>query len=351
MSEVPSRTVSSTIETIEWRLARPQDGPVWVALTRQGRAPLLPRGVLTEPTRRLVLDRRDREEELRYFLSELPNHLDQCFLLWHAGSVIGRACFCIEDNEAKMWGLALLPNLPSDMVKKVIHSLIARASHAGATHITAVFEASHLSAFEREGFHVVRRYTTIVAPTEDTGDEPEPPEQRRYKASNPAPPYYIRPMKEEDRHILEAMRRAASFPNGNHLTAQRLWYTEFDQLMRGQKYQYLENGAYVAEGHLEGESTASLLGVIQMSQWRGLAVITDVFVARPLRRRRIGTALVDHARDQLAQRDYTTVVATINEQSRISSFFRFAGFRNVQQCTLVGYLKLPLQRHPRIAGT
>ena len=355
MSDSLSQTISSAVETIEWRLARQEDGPVWVALTREGRAPLLPREALTEPTRRLVQDRREREEELHYFLSELPRHSGECFLLWHAGSVVGRVCFTVKENEAYIWGLALLPTLKVNMVARVVQSIIAHAGAAGVAYITAVFEASHLPVFKAEGFGVVRRYSTIVSATAESEENDEESGQqwkkKKHKSKKNIRHLHIRQMKEEDLLALSEEKRASSAENGKHAPVQAIWHEEISQLMRGQGDKPLDDCTYVAEGCPEGESRLRLLGAIQVSQWRRIAVITDLFVSRRQRRSGIGKALVDRARERLVQRNYATIMATINEQSRAQRFFRHVGFRDVQQCTIVARLKLPPQRQPRIAGT
>src|SRR5690242_20140451 len=46
----------TSADVVEWRLARPEDGPVWVALTREGRTPLVPREALVEPDQRVLRD-------------------------------------------------------------------------------------------------------------------------------------------------------------------------------------------------------------------------------------------------------------------------------------------------------
>jgi ribosomal protein S18 acetylase RimI-like enzyme len=348
MPERSSRTISSTIETIEWRLARQEDGPVWVALTREGRAPLLPREALTEPARRLAQDRREREEELRYFLSQLPDCSGQCYLLWHAGSALGRVCFTTRGNEAFMWGLALLPSVKSRLGESVVQSIVDRANTAGATTLTAAFEVSHLSAFKSEGFAEVRRYSTVVAATQESDEDQESQDgASKKKPARPPMPCHIREMNEQDRVLLLALKQETSSENDKHPTAEVVWSHEIAQLMGSQGYQPMRDCTFVAESYPEEEETPAFLGNIQVSQWRRIAVITDLCVARSYRRRGIGGALINQARGRLAELGYPTVIATINEKSRAQRLFRKAGFRDVQHCTIVGELELKLKDNPR----
>jgi ribosomal protein S18 acetylase RimI-like enzyme len=355
MAELSHQAIGSAIETIEWRLARQEDGPVWVALTREGRAPLLPREALTEPARRLVQDRREREEELRYFLSELARWSGKCFLLWHAGSVLGRVCFIADGSQAYMWGLALLPTLKPDMIASVVQSVITRAANARAASVIAVFEASHLLSFESKGFRMLRRYATIVSAThesqlheesKESDKDPEPQEKVSQNSEHATLRYRVRQMTDADLAALSAIKHPAFSQNGNHPTAQMAWSEEFAQLMGSRVHKPIPDCAYVAEGEPEGEETSRFLGAIQVSQWRRVAVITDLFVARSQRGHGIGKALVDRARSELARQNYATVMATIHENSRAQQFFRKVGFRHVQQCSVVARLKFPLKDSP-----
>ncbi len=349
MSDSPSQTISSAVGIIEWRLARQEDGPVWVALTREGRAPLLPREARTEPARRLVQDRREREEELHYFLSELPRRSGERFLLWHAGSIVGRVCFAVKENEACVWGLALLPTLKTNMVRNVVQGIVDRAVDARVEHITAVFEASHLPSFRATGFRVIRRYSAIVSATtqsEESDEEMDPQKKAKRKAKKYIPHLRIRPMNPEDQDELPKIKRASPAKDEKNAPVQAIWHEEIGQLMREQEENPFDECTYVAEGRPEGENRLKVVGAIQVSQWHRVAVITDLFVDSSQRRRGLGKALVNFARERFGQRNCALIMATINEQSRAQRFFRHIGFRDVQQCTIIACLKLPLRGSP-----
>src|SRR5689334_19180513 len=70
MPEKLHRGTGRAVEVVEWRLARLEDGPVWVALTREGRAPLVPREALAEPDQWLKRDQREQRDELARFLAD-----------------------------------------------------------------------------------------------------------------------------------------------------------------------------------------------------------------------------------------------------------------------------------------
>jgi N-acetylglutamate synthase-like GNAT family acetyltransferase len=153
-------------------------------------------------------------------------------------------------------------------------------------------------------------------------------------------------MRSEDLSTFSEMKRAASERKGKHGAVQSVWHEEVDHLMRGQLDNPFDEYVYVAEGCPEGKNELELVGVIELNQWRRVAVITDLLVSDQQRRHGIGKALVDHARQSVEKQNHTTIMATINERSRAQRFFRHVGFRDVQQCTIVARLKLPLKDSP-----
>jgi N-acetylglutamate synthase-like GNAT family acetyltransferase len=351
MSELPNRTIPGVVETVEWRLARPEDGPVWVAVTREGRAPLLPHAALTEPSRRLAQDRLERQQELRSFLAELHRRSGQCFLLWLAGRTLGRACLAIEGNMALMWGLAVLSPKPEEpsLMEGVVQSVIQQARDAGVAEILAIFEGSHLPAFEQEGFTERYRYSTMVAATQESDDEREEEQEQQDSqqpvAEKPARPpleCLVRPVTPNDLALLSVMKQGdATRLSTSAAMAEALCREEIAQLMGGQPHDPLSECAFVAEGCPEQEGASRLFGVIQVSRWREVAVITDLHVAASLRKRGIGKALVEHVKASLATCGYPTVIVMIREKTPAHWFFRHVGFRDVQQGNSVAHYRFP----------
>lgn len=320
-------------DAVEWRLARPEDGPVWVALTREGRTPLVPREALVEPDRRPLRERQEQHDELERFLAEASDEEGRRFLLWRASRPLGRLCFTVEDEQAQLEGIALLPSAGREVIEQVARSAVERAQEAGARSIRAAYEARHAAAFVAAGFQELRRYTPMVAATRRVDEDDEASGTIVLNML-----YRLRLITYEDSGLLGPLFHDVSLDEedtrGRSPTD---WLAEMAQLPAELDDTALPECSYVAELR----QRRKLAGVVLVSRWHGAALIDDLAVARRYRRRGIGSALVRRAMQALHEHGYVSVMLVVTEGAPIQTFFRQLGFREVQPSYVEAERALP----------
>ncbi len=314
-------------DAIEWRATRPGDGPVWVALTREGRTPLVPPEALAEPDLRVERDRQEQHDELARFQADPIGQHWQRFLLWRASRPLGRVCFRVEKEKAYLGGIALLPTIEPELIERVARQSVARAHGAGVPAITAVYEARHSKAFTAAGFREVRRFTPMVAATrrvvEESEEEVEPPMLSTL--------YRLRPIEYADSDGLGTILHEAYVDDGDKRGRSPLvWLAEMAQLLEGSDNMALPECSYVAELRQTQQHVSRLVGVVLVSRWQGAALIDELAVLPRYRRRGIGSALVRQAMLGLRQHNYASVMLMVTEGSLAHSFYRRFGFREAQ---------------------
>jgi GNAT superfamily N-acetyltransferase len=314
----------TSADVVEWRLARPEDGPVWVALTREGRTPLVPREALVEPDQRVLRDQQEQHDELARFLEGSSEQGERRFLLWRASRPLGRLCFNVHDAQAQLEGIALLPSAGNEVIEQVARAAIERAQEAGARSIRAAYEARHAAAFGAAGFRELRRYTPMVAATRRMEEEEEG------EAMGPgvvSMVYRVRPIEYEDSENLSALFDAAS-PDETE-TPDRSpidWLAETAQLLEESDNAALPECSFVAELRQKSE----LIGAVLVSRWQGAALIDDLVVLPDYRHQGVGTALLQRALQCLHQRGYVAAMLVVTEGAPVQAFYRQLGFREVQ---------------------
>jgi ribosomal protein S18 acetylase RimI-like enzyme len=309
-------------DVVEWRLARPQDGPVWVALTREGRTPLVPREALVEPDQRVLRDRQEQHKELSRFLDSPAEQQARRFLLWRSSRPLGRLCFKVRDAQAQLEGIALLPSVGSEVIEQVARAAVTRAQEAGARTIRAAYEARHAPAFVAAGFQELRRYTPMVAATRRVEEEDDVP------GSGPVSMIYrVRPIEYEDSDLLGPLFRDASLDEMDARDRSPTeWLTEMAQLLTEPDNAALPECSFVAELRQEPK----LAGTVLVSRWQGAALIDDLAVLPTYRHQGIGSALLNRAMQCLHQRGYVSVMLVVEEGAPVQEFYRELGFREVQ---------------------
>jgi ribosomal protein S18 acetylase RimI-like enzyme len=326
---MPEKLFSGTsraIGTLEWRLARPEDGPVWVALTREGRSPLVPREALAEPDQWPARDQQEQREELTRFLAGATEQKDMRFMLWRASRLLGRLCFEVGEEQAQLGGLALLPGVEPGVVEQVAQMAVRRAREAGVHSVKAAYEARYAAAFRAAGFQERRRYTILVAATRRVEDGEEVVETIPLSAL-----YRLRSIRDEDAQALSALVREAyrDEPNGgDHSPTIRL--TEMAELLEGADNRVLANCSFIAELRRGVHTPARLVGAILVSRWQGAALIDELVVAPRYRRRGIGSVLVRCAMRGLRENNYATVMLILRNDAPALPFYRQLGFREAQ---------------------
>src|SRR5579859_492414 len=315
------------MDAVEWRVARPEDGPVWVALTREGRTPPVPPEALAEPDQRMERDRHEQQDELTRFQTDPTGHHWQRFLLWRASRPLGRLCFRVQETKAHLGGIALLPTLEPKLNEQVARQSIARAQHADARSITAVYEARHTKAFTAAGFREVRRFTPMVAATRRVLEENE----EEMEPAMLSTLYRIRPIAYIDSGGLGALLHEAYLDERDKGGRSPLvWLAEMAQLLEGSDNTALPECSYVAELRQSQRQTSKVLGAVLVSRWQGAALIDELAVLPRYRRRGIGAALVRHAMLGLRQHNYASVMLMVTEGSAAQQFYRRFGFREAQ---------------------
>ncbi|HEY7346712.1 MAG TPA: GNAT family N-acetyltransferase [Ktedonobacterales bacterium] len=313
---------TASADTVEWRPARQEDGPVWVALTREGRTPLVPREALVEPDQRLVRDLQEQQDELERFLAGPAKQRETRFLLWRASRPLGRLCFQVQGARAQLEGIALLPSAGREVIEEVARGAVVRAEEAGARSIRAAYEARHAAAFETAGFRELRRYTPMVAATRRPEEDDE-----GTGAGVVSMLYRVRPIEYEDSGLLGALFRDTSVEEED--TRERSptdWLAEMAQLLAESDNAALPECSFVAALRQKRK----LAGVVLVSRWQGAALIDDLAVLPRYRRRGIGTALLRRAMQCLHQRGYVSVMLVAPEGTPLQEFYRQVGFREVQ---------------------
>lgn len=317
---------------VEWRPARPEDGPVWVALTREGQTPLVPHEALAEPGERTKRDWQEQREELKRFLREPPPLYGQRFLLWRASRPVGRLCFRIEDGQAHLGGLALLPSLEADVTRQVAQMAITLAREAEVHAITAAYEARHAAGFMAAGFRETRRYTPMMAATR-LAEEGE--EELGLEVLNTL--YQVRPIEFYDSVTLSELFHAVFLDGAERWDRSPIyWLAEMMQLPEGLDNIALPECSFVAEFRRQLPSLPRLAGVTLVSRWQGAALIDELMVLPRYRRHGIGTALLRQAMLSLRQRGYASVMLLAAEGAPAQEFYRGLGFREVQTSYVEG---------------
>ncbi len=312
----------ASADAVEWRLARPEDGPVWVALTREGRTPPVPREALVEPYQRLDRDQQEQHDELERFLAEVSGQHGGRFLLWRASRPLGRLCFHVQDARAQLEGIALLPSAGHEVIEEVAWGAVERAREAGARSIRAAYEARHAEAFGAAGFRELRRYTPMVAATRRVEEEDE-----AAGAGVVSMLYRVRPIEYTDSGRLGTLFHEAALDEED--TRDRSptdWLAERTQLLAESDNAALPECSFVAELR----QRPRLAGAVLVSRWQGAALIDDLVVLPRYRHRGIGTTLLRRAMQGLHQRGYVSVMLVVTEGAPVQAFYRQLGFREVQ---------------------
>ena len=315
-------------DAVEWRQARPEDGPVWVALTREGRMPLVPREALVEPDLRVLRDKQEQHEELERFLADPTEQRERRFLLWRSSRPLGRLCFKVRDAQAQLEGIALLPSAGHEVIEQVAKAAVARAQEAGARLIRAGYEARHAKAFAAAGFQELRRYTPMVAATRqvDEEEEEEVEEETPYMGVV-SMLWRVRAIDYADSVTLSALLREASLDEDPaRVRSPTDWLAEQTQLLVESDNAALPECSFVADLR----QTHKLAGVVLVTRWQGAALIDDLAVLPEYRNQGIGTALLRRAMQCLHERGYVSVMLVVEEGSSAQEFYRQVGFRKAQ---------------------
>ncbi len=326
MPEMLKHGTSRAADVVEWRVARPEDGPVWVALTREGRAPLVPPEALAEPDQRMERDQQEQRDELAHFLAEQPEHRGKRFLLWRANRPLGRLCFEVRGEQARLGGIALLPGLGPEVITQVAKTAVERAWEAGARSITAAYEVRHAAAFALAGFEERRRYKVMVAATRwvEEGEE-------EMEAAPLTMLYRLRRVEPDDAPALSALLRDAyrdePAVGGRAPTS---WLADVAQLLEGADNRALADCSFVAELRQGVHTPPKMVGAILVSRWQGAALIDELAVAPRYRRRGIGSALLRRAMLGLREQNYASVMLVVTDGAPAQEFYRRFGFREAQ---------------------
>jgi ribosomal protein S18 acetylase RimI-like enzyme len=136
--------------TVEWRLARPEDAVTWVAITRRS------------------ADQMTFEEEdaqIARFNEEAPIVRDQRYLLWRGETPIGRLRFFARDSTAELDGLMLLPEAGGSVAVQVVAEALVRSAGLNMRHLKVTYPAAYIASFAAAGFQELRRRTGMIAST------------------------------------------------------------------------------------------------------------------------------------------------------------------------------------------
>ncbi|HEY7355032.1 MAG TPA: GNAT family N-acetyltransferase [Ktedonobacterales bacterium] len=315
----------TSADVVEWRLARLEDGPVWVALTREGRTPLVPREALVEPDQRGLRDQQEQHDELARFLEDSSEQRARRFLLWRASRPLGRLCFNVRDAQAQLEGIALLPSAGREVIEQVARAAVERAQEAGARSIRAAYEARHAAAFGAAGFQELRRYTPMVAATRRMEEEEEDGEATAPEVVSMV--YRVRPIEYDDSGKLSALFHDTSPDDlDTREPSPTDWLAAMAQLHAESDNAALPECSFVAELRQKPE----LVGAVLVSRWQGAALIDDLMVLPDYRGQGMGTALLQRALQCLHQRGYVAAMLVVTEGAPTQALYRQLGFREVQ---------------------
>src|SRR2546421_8742610 len=144
--------------TVEWKQTRPEDGAIWVSVTRRS-------------ADQVAFESEDAQ--LVRYKEESPEQQSQRYLLWRDDTPVGRLRFYAQGDTAELDGLVLLPEAGGSVAAQVVTEALLRTAALQVRHLKATYPAAYIASFAAAGFQELRSRTGMVASTDIS--VPQPP--------------------------------------------------------------------------------------------------------------------------------------------------------------------------------
>lgn len=287
--------------TVEWRLARPEDAAIWVAVTR--------RSADQTPFE-------SEDSQLERYKEESPAQQTQRYLLWREDSPVGRLRFFAQGNTAQLDGLVLLPEAGGSVAAQVVTEALARAAALNMRHIEATYPAAYIASFASAGFEQVRSHTGMMASTNVSIPPPPIPASLR-----------VRQMTADDLDSIGTLLQRAYMggPDNRHPDLAG-WRAEVRAIYDGYSGPFLPESCFVVEHALD---RFNLAGALLTHIERGIPRIRHTAVAPTFRHVGLGQLLVVKAMQRLHEQGYASAILYVTLGIPAVNLYRRLGFVEV----------------------
>ncbi len=284
--------------TVEWRLARPEDAALWVSITRRSADQM----TFEEEDAQIA---RFKEEPLAFH--------DRRYLLWRDETPIGRLRFFSHDSTAELDGLVLLPEAGGSVAVQVVAEALVRSAALNMRHLKATYPAAYIASFATAGFQELRHRTGMVASTNVS--VPLFPLPASLRVRDMAP--------DEQEQVGILLHRAyAGGPDDIHPDVAG-WRTEIHALQEGRFGPFIPESCFVVEHSLD---RYHLTGAILVHMERGVPRIRHMAVAPAFRHVGLGQFLAVKAMRRLHEMDYPVVILYVTLGIPAVSLYHRLGF-------------------------
>lgn len=266
--------------TVEWKQARPEDGAIWVSVTRRSAD---------------QVSFESEDAQLRRYKEETAQQQAQRYLLWRDDTPVGRLRFFSEGDTAELDGLVLVPEAGGSVAAQVVTEALLRAAALNVRHLKATYPAAYIASFASAGFLELRRRTGMVASTEGLPAPFALPSSLRLRsiASSDA-----------DQVGTLLQRAYAGGPDEIHPDIAG-WRSEVRAIQEGKFGPFLADSCFVAEHTLDH---FHLAGAILVHLERNIPRIRHMAVAPLFRHVGLGQLLAVKTMQQLHEAGYPTVM-------------------------------------------
>lgn len=287
--------------TVEWRLAGPEDAAIWVAVTRRSADQIL---------------FESEDSQLERYKEESPEQQAQRYLLWREDTPIGRLRFFAQGNTAQLDGLVLLPEAGGSVAAQVVTEALARAAALNMRHIEATYPAAYIASFASAGFEQVRSRTGMMASTNVSLPPPSIPASLR-----------VRQMTADDLdQIGNLLQRAYMGGPDNRHPDLAGWRAEVRAIYDGYFGPFLPESCFVVEHALD---RFNLAGALLAHMERGIPRIRHTAVAPTFRHVGLGQLLVVKAMQRLHEQGYASAILYVTLGIPAVNLYRRSGFVEV----------------------
>jgi ribosomal protein S18 acetylase RimI-like enzyme len=265
---------------VEWRPAGPEDAAIWVAVTRRSAD---------------QMHFETEDAQLARYHEESPEQQAQRYILWQAGTPVGRLRFSARGDQAELDGLVLLPEAGGSVAAQVAAEALLRAAALGVRHLQVTYPAAYLASFVTAGFQERRRRTGMMASTAVPLPLTPLPSSLR-----------LRPLAPDDAEQLGTLLQRAYASSPDNLYADLAgWREEVRALEEGRYGPFMPECCFVVEHTLD---RFHLAGAILVHLERGLPRIRHMAVAPLFRHVGLGQLLAVKAMRRMAELGYGAVI-------------------------------------------
>ncbi|HLI06766.1 MAG TPA: GNAT family N-acetyltransferase [Ktedonobacteraceae bacterium] len=287
--------------TVEWKLAGPEDAALWVAVTRRS-ADQIPF--------------ESEDAQLERYKEEPPEQQVQRYLLWREDTPVGRLRFFTQGNTAYLDGLVLLPEAGGSVAAQVVTEALARAAALNMRHLEANYPAAYIASFASAGFEQIRSRTGMMASTDVSIPLSPIPASLR-----------VRKMTADDLdRVGTLLQRAYMGGPDSRYPDLAGWRAEVRAIYDGRSGPLLPASCFVVEHALD---RFNLAGAVLTHIERGIPRIHHTAVAPTFRHVGLGQLLVVKTMQSLHEQGYASVILYVTLGIPAVNLYRRLGFVEV----------------------